>query len=189
MEQVLKHLIVIFVLTIAVIVVIGFGIHLSGTPSENKAVRYDGIRVNDFASLKAAIENYYQDNYRLPSSLGELLVVRSKTGIAYLKKEPKDPMTKTSYQYLPVNQTQYKLCATFETSSDEIAKRKTGIVDNLADISSQIEDNSHPRGSFCFTRTISQYLQPQYNGNQIYNNPSPVSRNVSLPVESSSSAF
>lgn len=185
----LKHIILIAILTVMVVVAIGYGIHLSGTPSENKSVRYDGIRIQDFSSMRMAIENYYTDNLRMPSSVVDLLSVRSKTGINYLKKEPKDPKTKQSYQYQPVGQTQYKLCAVFETSSDDIAKRKTGITDSLSDISSQTEDNSHPKGQYCFIRTISQYLQQQYNSNQNTKYNAPVSGNTTNPYESTSSAF
>lgn len=186
-----KQIILILVLTILVVVAVGYGIHLSGSPSENKAVRYDGIRVQDFTSIRTAIENYYTDNSRLPSSFADLIGVRSKTGLAYLKKEPKDPKTKQSYTYQPFDLTQYKLCAVFETSSDEIAKRKTGLSDNLTDVASQTEDNSHPKGQYCLTKNISKYIQDNYSNQAVpgrsqqssYGNQSPA------PLESTSAAF
>lgn len=183
----IKHIVGIFVLSILVIAVGIYGIKLSGTPSENKAVRYDDVRIRDFSNIKTAIESYYQDNFRLPASLDLLLVQRAKTTVPYLKKVPSDPKTKLTYTYTPLNTTQYKICGTFETSSDSISKRKTGI--DPSEVNNNLyggEDTSHPKGDYCFTRIISAYLQESRNQQNNYSQP-PVSNNS--PIESTGSAF
>lgn len=182
----LKHIIVLVILTLIVAIVGAFGVNLSGSPAENKAVRYDEIRLRDFDSIKIGIESYYQDNYRLPSTLDMLLVNRLKTAVPYLKKEPKDPKTKLSYSYNPFGATQYKLCATFETSSDTIEQRKTGITELLRNTNYYGEDRSHPKGEYCFTKTVSAYLERQYDPNPVQ---TIVPQAQTTPGESTTSAF
>jgi hypothetical protein len=192
-----KHLVLIVVLTLLVFVAAGFGIQLSGSPMENRAIRYDEIRMNDFNSVKTGIESYYQDNLRVPQTLGELTADRIKTKMPYMKKIPKDPATKVDYTYTPVGTAQYKICAIFETSSSEIEKRKTGIIDPLTSTELYGEDKSHPIGNFCFSRSVSSYLQDQYGAgssriNNYQNNispPPPLSIPQDVPNESTSGAF
>ncbi len=186
-----KHLILIVVLALLVLGAMGFAIHLSGTPMENKAIRYDEIRMRDFRSIKTGIENYYQDNLRVPSTLEQLTAVRVKIKMPYMKKIPKDPATKTAYTYTPAGTAQYKICATFETSSSEIEKRKTGILDSLTSTELYGEDSSHPKGNFCFTRAVSSYLQDQYgSGSSRYNNiPNLRQLPQESPMESTGGAF
>lgn len=188
----IKHIVAIVILTIVVIAVGIYGIKLSGTPSENKAVRYDEIRIRDFGSIRTAIESYYQDNVRLPASLDLLLAKREKTLTPYLKKLPTDPKTKLAYSYTPIGTAQYKICATFETSSDSISQRKTGV--DPVELNSALyggEDTSHPKGDHCFDRTISTYLQQQYDSgtlrsNSVLDTSSPP---PAAPIQSTSSAF
>ena len=189
----IKHLIGIALLTLVVLVVGGFGIYLAGSPAENRKIRYDEIRLRDIGRIKAAIDSYYQDHYQLPTATTQLLDNRVKTGVPYLKKEPKDPKAKINYTYRVINTGQYELCATFETSSEAIAQRRTGIAQNLNDYSYYGEDNSHPEGIYCFKYTPPNYLQKQQDRNDYTDesqdnesNPSPEIINFE---ESTSSAF
>jgi len=164
----LKQLIGVSLLTIVVIVAIGFGIYLSGSPIENRAIRYDEIRIKDFSTLKTGIDNYYADHFKLPSSLIELSSNRAKTDKPYIKKEPKDPQTKQSYQYQAMGAGKYEICATFETSSDDIKKRKTGLKNDELDSYNSYDydvDTSHPKGFYCIPYTVAAYLQDRYNDN------------------------
>lgn len=186
-----KHFVLLAVLTFLVLAAVGFGIQLSGTPMENRAIRYDEIRMSDFNSIKTGIESYYQDNLRVPATLEQLTAIRIKTKMPFMKKIPKDPATKTVYTYTPAGTAQYKICATFETSSSEIEKRKTGILDSLTSSELYGEDRSHPKGNFCFSRSVASYLQDQYgSGSSRYNNNSnllPPAKET--PIESTSGAF
>ena len=158
----IKHAIGISILTVVVILAGIIGIYIAGSPMENRSVRYDEIRIRDLNNIQTAVNSYYQDNYQLPSAINQLLGNRIKTGLPYLKKEPKDPKSKVNYSYRIVTTTNYELCATFDTSSENIQQRKTGISESLSDYSSYYgEEQSHPKGKYCFTKTPPAYLQRQ----------------------------
>lgn len=157
----LKHVIGIVLLSILVLIAGGVGLYIAGSPIERRSVRYDEIRLRDLDKIKSAIDIYSQDNQQLPSSIYQLLDNRPKTGKPYLKKELKDPMTKSSYSYRAIDKNRYELCAVFETSSEDIQKRKTGIEETASNLSYYDiygDDKSHPKGSYCFTKTVAQYL-------------------------------
>ena len=155
------HYIGIAILTLIIFVVGGFGIHIAGSPTENRSVRYDQIRLRDLDTLTSAVNYYYQDNYKLPTTISQLSGNRIKTGTPYLKKQPKDPKTKSNYDYKVLSITSYELCATFDTSSEDIAQRKTGTTESLSDYSSYYgEDKSHPKGHFCFTKKTPYVEKP-----------------------------
>src|SRR3972149_8271506 len=160
----IRHIIGIVILTVVVVVVAVWGIYFSGSPMENRNIRYDEIRLRDLNTIKTAVDDYYQDYYKLPTTISPLLGNRVKMQTPYLKKEPKDPKTKVNYSYRIVTTTSYELCANFDTSSDSIQQRKTGISESLSDYSSYYgEDKSHPKGRYCFTKTTPEYLQRQSN--------------------------
>ena len=155
----MRHFIGIALLTVIILVVGGFGIRIAGSPTENRNVRYDQVRLRDIDTIASAISYYYEDNFKIPTTISQLLVKRVKTDAQYLKKQPKDPKTKTDYSYRVVSATSYELCANFDTSSEDIAKRKTGIEEDerlreMPDYYGYGEDKSHPKGRFCFTKTI-----------------------------------
>src|SRR3989338_3079737 len=160
----IRHIIGIVILTVVIVVVGVWGVYISGSPMENRNIRYDEIRLRDLDRITTAVNSYAQDNYRLPVTINQLLGNRPKTGLPYLKKEPKDPKSKVNYSYRIVTTTSYELCAVFDTSSESIQQRKTGISENLSDYSSYYgEDKSHPKGRYCFTKTTHEYLQRQSN--------------------------
>lgn len=155
----LKHYIAVLVLTIVILVVAGVGLHIAGSPAESRALRYDQIRLRDISRIKGAIEAIYQDNLKLPASLDQLLVVRPKTAQPYLKKLPTDPKNKTAYVYKGGYAATYDLCATFDTSSEDIQKRKTGDRESGSAYLDYLGgDNSHPAGYYCVSYTIPEYL-------------------------------
>ncbi|OGD84353.1 hypothetical protein A2165_03695 [Candidatus Curtissbacteria bacterium RBG_13_40_7] len=156
------HLIGILILTVIILVVSGFGINIAGSPTENRNVRYDKVRLRDLSTISTAVNSYYQDKYELPASLSQLATERVKTGTFYLKKQPKDPKTKSNYGYRAINTTSYELCATFDTSSEDIAQRKTGITESMSDYDSYYTiDESHPKGRYCFTKKTPYVEKPR----------------------------
>lgn len=159
----IKHLVGILFLTLIILIVGGVGVYIAGSPIENRNVRYDQIRQRDLDMIKRAVESYYQNNFNLPASIDQLLGNNIKTGMPYLKKLPTDPKTKENYTYKISDAMDYELCATFETSSEAIAKRKTGIDESLSESSYLGEDRAHPKGYYCFTKKIPYYLNEQSN--------------------------
>jgi len=162
----IRHFVGITILTIVIIAVGGWGIYIAGSPTENRNIRYDEIRLRDLDNITTAVASYAQDNYKLPITVNQLLANRVKTGVPYLKKEPKDPKSKVNYSYRVISTNSYELCATFDTSSQSIQQRKTGVTESLSEYSSYYgEDRSHPKGHYCFTKTV-PYIERSSNPTQ-----------------------
>lgn len=101
-----------------VLVVVVWAFISVGSPSEQRAMRFDEQRVEDLRQIQWAVEAYYGSEMdpgfgRLPASLDEL-----STNKRYFVEESilKDPRTGEPYEYRKTSSTGYELCATFETS-------------------------------------------------------------------------
>ena len=98
---------------ITVIVAVGVGLFILGSPAEERARRVDDRRVEDLQGIVAATDLYWTRHARLPVSLDELTAepgVRIKTG---------DPANSETYGYHAVDSSHYELCASFEQVSGE----------------------------------------------------------------------
>ena len=98
---------------ITVIVAVGVGLFILGSPAEERARRVDDRRVEDLQGIVAATDLYWTRHSRLPVSLDELTAepgVRIKTT---------DPANSEIYGYQAVDSTHYEVCASFEQVSGE----------------------------------------------------------------------
>lgn len=126
------------------------GFFIAGTPSEQRAVRFDEERINDLSILQNNIVNYSISNNALPKDSTELT--------NWSGELPTDPDTDAPYVYTKKSKTEFELCAKFaaEQSEDnansmyypEIYQEKTSV--NLIGGSSW----KHPVGEYCFERTV-----------------------------------
>lgn len=100
----------------AVIVAVGTiaaAISVMGTPSEQRAARFDDRRVDDLETLDLAIRMHAEKNGALPRDL------------ATMAREPgrqlplQDPETGTPYEYRATGKDAYRLCAVFTTDTAE----------------------------------------------------------------------
>jgi hypothetical protein len=96
-----------------VIVVVGIGLFLSGSPSEARVRRLDERRLEDLRQTSYAIDGYFSRHGRLPAALDTL--VREAGGSAGVR----DPVTQQPYAYRSIDSTRYELCATFDRPSDD----------------------------------------------------------------------
>ena len=104
---------------LTVIVAVGIGLFILGSPMEERARRVDNRRVEDLQGIVAATDLYWTRHSRLPISLDQLTAepgVRIKTG---------DPTSSETYGYQALDSTHYKLCAEFESESAEISSSPT----------------------------------------------------------------
>jgi hypothetical protein len=110
--------------TIAAAVVVIAGLALLGTPSHARERRLDQMRVDDLASLSAAIDQYWAKHAALPDSLDSLVTAHQ------LDRVPRDPVTNSRYTYLVSGERSYRLCATFlhPTDTGEVAMRENEVV-------------------------------------------------------------
>ncbi len=142
----------VFAVTIGVVLLtsIASGFFIAGTPSEQRAIRFDEDRINDLTVIQDNILNYTISNNALPKDTTQLE--------QWVGELPTDPDTKTPYAYSKESKTEFTLCATFaaERSEDtqntmyypEIYSEKTTA--HLVGGSSW----KHGVGEQCFTRTV-----------------------------------
>jgi hypothetical protein len=91
---------------VAVMLVLGFS--QSGPPRVQRELRADSQRVSQLYQLSNAIRNYWASHSsELPTGINQL------PGIAFT-----DPITHAQYEYRPLRESQYELCATFARGSE-----------------------------------------------------------------------
>lgn len=115
---------------------------LVGSPTKQRALRFDGMRSEHLQSLKYSVDAYYEQLGKLPSRLSEL-----NTPPYYFGSATNDPETGVEYEYRVTGKREYELCATFTMSSTEAR--------NNSKISMPVEPNmfayEHEAGKQCFS--------------------------------------
>jgi prepilin-type N-terminal cleavage/methylation domain-containing protein len=109
---------------VEVLIVVGILGILSGLsimildPAGIKGKARDGVRVNDLAVVKGALEQYYAEHNIYPAQGTFTFGVE---WVGYLKSVPKDPLGTDEYCYQrPAADTQnYVLCATMEDGRND----------------------------------------------------------------------
>ena len=104
---------------IALIIVIGAlssALIFGESPMEARNKKLDNVILNDFSSIRNAINQYYSDNESLPKSLSILLEEK----IEFITQDMlTDPEKDLDYQYNILGEKKYELCADFRTSNLE----------------------------------------------------------------------
>jgi hypothetical protein len=128
-----------------VIVFIGYGIVITGTPGQQRALQFDQRRISDLQQISYAVNAYWQNNGKLPVGFDDL-----KNQPYYYIQSVTDPKTKVLYEYRAAGDKLYELCAEFETdSSQNMARFKTEIP-----YSEQSWDHAIRRA--CFEREVQE---------------------------------
>jgi hypothetical protein len=125
---------------IFVIIVAGF--FIMGSPSEQRAKRFDEQRVQSLQSLQYEVINYWQAKKVLPAKLSDLN--NSVTGFS----EPLDPQSQTSFEYEIKSDLVFSLCANFASNGADIKNGSVPAVNGYQ------ENWQHSAGRVCFERTI-----------------------------------
>ncbi|MDD5606190.1 MAG: DUF5671 domain-containing protein [Patescibacteria group bacterium] len=122
-----------------------------GSPSAQRAKRFDEMRTERLRSIQWAVEDFYglKDNInfgRLPNALEEL-----QANKRYFIDEESliDPKTGEGFEYRPLSATSYELCAVFETASDA-----DSTVPRLPEESGKILPFEHEAGRTCFELSV-----------------------------------
>lgn len=103
-------------IAIASVLVVGSiigGFVAGGSPSTQRALRFDAERRSDLSNIQSQIGWYVDQKKELPKTLADL----NETRTSFVT--PTDPRTGASYVYEIVDADSYKLCATFERTSAE----------------------------------------------------------------------
>jgi hypothetical protein len=107
-----RHLAAGFAIVLVIAGVAG-GLMILGPPSEERINRFDRRRVEDLQRIEEAV-NVYRTRYgRLPTSLEELA---REAGIGI---NARDPGTMDAYEYRPLDDRKFELCAVFERESEQ----------------------------------------------------------------------
>lgn len=88
---------------------------LVGSPTTQRALRFDGMRSQHLQSLKYSVDAYYAQLGELPASLVDL-----NKPPYYFGGTTNDPETGVEYEYRATGDREYELCATFTMSSNEV---------------------------------------------------------------------
>jgi len=101
---------------LAVVLTVGYGIYVVGSPGGQRLLKFDARRVSDLQNISQAIDIYWDLNGELPGALKELQGSRS-----FFIRSIQDPATQQPYEYRAVDGNEYQLCAVFATDSSQRA--------------------------------------------------------------------
>jgi hypothetical protein len=99
-------------LTLAVLIILGFGFWTAGSPNKARIYALDNQRISDLADISVKVQQYYMNKGVLPESLVECDVnpdtyIRQKT----------DRITGQPYRYRVIDETHFEVGATFDSPS------------------------------------------------------------------------
>jgi hypothetical protein len=130
-----------------VVLSLGYGFYLAGSPQNQRLVRFDDQKINDLQMIQNyLVYNYWQQKGSLPKTLAELNDPISSFVV------PVDPQTNNPYEYNLTGPKSFQLCATFN--------RDTVDPDLSVPAIYPYYNWQHGAGRVCFDRTIDQSLYP-----------------------------
>lgn len=97
-----------------VLFAIGVGLYLSGSPKEQRVLRFDRERVQELKNISYAIRTSWGRVEKLPTDLSELVDGHR------LQAMPTDPQTDEPYEYELLSDNSYRLCSTFNLASQDV---------------------------------------------------------------------
>ncbi len=128
------------------------GFLIVGSPTRQRALRFDSLRVAALSEIQNYIVNYWQVKRELPRTLS---VLNDPLIPVFI---PVDPETQLDYEYSVKSDKTFELCATFSEVSDSVNNATTPV---FYDPSDKIAQNwKHEAGKTCFTRTIDPEKYP-----------------------------
>jgi hypothetical protein len=128
------------------------GFVVVGTPAHQRKLQFDQQRIYDLQSIQWQIVNYYQQKGNLPATLTDLEDPISSFMV------PRDPETKTPYEYKPTAALGFELCADFDTALNNQPNESQPLYPR--DAYMKEENWQHGVGRACFNRTIDPELYP-----------------------------
>ncbi len=142
-----KDIIALIYITLLSIIAVVYGFSIIPSPVQEQTIATDQKRVVDIAQLQTSIDDYYQTNKTLPSSLDEITTNTYNTSTLL---EKTDPQTKQPYEYTLLDQYTYQLCADFTTDS---TKESPDTYDTtVSDYPVYKDQFKHLSGHICFTK-------------------------------------
>lgn len=131
------------------------GSFIAGSPSRQRALRFDQQRISDLQNIQGQILNHWMQKGKLPADLDEL--IDSISGFV----PPVDPETGDEYFYDPTGNLSFDLCAIFNLPSTEAHFGMTKPMLAEPRIFRGTDNWNHDMGDVCFERIIDPELYPQ----------------------------
>ncbi len=131
------------------------GVFIAGSPSEQRAIRFDDRRVNDLSSIQGQVIGYWSQKSKLPADLKALH--DDITGFT----APIDPETGTAYEYSIKSPLSFEMCGTFATASKSGNSNLDGSTRPYPAYAPYGDNWEHAIGRQCFTRTIDPDIYKQ----------------------------
>jgi hypothetical protein len=141
---------------VLVVLTIGVGFLVIGSPWQARAYRYDTERINHLQSIQAEIINYWRSKETLPKQLSDL---NNSLSAFYL---PLDPKTNFAYEYRALGALSFELCATFAAETQFGAMEHRSQPVKYPGVPGGTDNWHHAEGRTCFTRAIDRDLYPPY---------------------------
>lgn len=140
-------------MVLVLLVVLGAGFGVLGSPSKQRALKMDQERVYGLQSIQWEVINYWQTKESLPSILSDL-----ENDLGYFTI-PTDPVTAEMYEYRQTGVLAFELCADFDLDSANSELRIP------AHEFYRVPDGDkweHGSGVYCFERTIDPDRYPPF---------------------------
>ncbi len=146
------------VIIAAVVLAVGYGFYLAGSPQNQRLIRFDDQKVSDLQMTQSyLVYNWWQQKGSLPPTLDVLNDPISNFTV------PRDPQTGQPYEYVITGPRSFQLCATFNKPSvtSGTSAVKPIAAPGSAPLGSDMNDNwQHGAGRVCFDRAIDPALYP-----------------------------
>jgi len=141
MKNISPNRILVFFVIAVMLLAIGYGVYVIGSPSYQRSVAFDQQRIFDLQNISSGVQSYWLRRGQLPASLGDL-----QNQDLYIPSLA-DPRTQQPYEYRALGARTYEVCGVFETdSSGYTIAPKPGFDPN--------GNWSHGIGRDCFTREV-----------------------------------
>jgi len=101
-----------------IVAAIGGGLYLSGSPGKERDRQFDARRLSDLQQIASAVDSYYSRNNSLPPDLDVLTSTDGREG--YLIGNFRDPRSDRGYEYEPLGEADFQLCAVFDLPSETL---------------------------------------------------------------------
>jgi len=140
---------------VIVLVLIVIGFVLTGSPKQERLMRFDAQKTEALNNIQYQIIYYWQSKQRLPQTL-QMLEDPISGFMA-----PTDPQTGKPYEYTVKGENVFELCAEFNLPS--ISQNNIGEPKAIPVMPGySISNWNHDAGRVCFERTIDKELYPPF---------------------------
>lgn len=132
-----------------VVLSLGYGFYLAGSPQNQRLVRFDDSKVSNLQTIQSyLVYNWWQQKGSLPANLDLLNDPISGFSV------PVDPQSNQPYEYRLTGIRSFQLCATFN--------KESLVTDTTKPVPAgyQYDNWQHGAGRVCFDRTIDPTLYP-----------------------------